>query len=51
MVKPSYRIHCLYPCAHYLISKLGHVALQSGLVVSLLTHLYQDIKVTVFFCQ
>lgn len=31
----------------YLICKLSHVTLQSGLVVCLLTHLHQDIKVTI----
>lgn len=40
MVKPYYRSTIYGPNVHYLICKLGHVALQSGLVVSLLTHLY-----------
>lgn len=34
-----------------LVGELGHVVLQSVLVVSLLTHLDQDVKVTVLLCQ
>lgn len=49
MAKPCYRP---LPISRvpYMVLELGHVALESGLVVSLLTYLYQDIKVTVFFC-
>lgn len=40
MVKPTTRSTAYVLGVHYLISKLGHVALESGLVVGLLTHLY-----------
>lgn len=35
----------------YLVSKLGHVVLQAALVVGLLTHLDQDVEVTVLLSQ
>lgn len=35
----------------YLLCKLGHVVLQAVLVVGLLAHLDQDVKVAVFLCQ
>lgn len=35
----------------YLVCELGHVVLQATLVVGLLTHLDQDVEVTVLLSQ
>lgn len=35
----------------YLVCELGHVVLQAALVVGLLTHLNQDVEVTVLLSQ
>lgn len=38
-------------CLCYLVSEFIHVVLQASLVVRLLAHLHQDVKIAVLFSQ